>query len=115
MARRNLAHGKGNASSRSLLATHCSTVREGCVINGIGRWRSNKPANRILIQVALVTVGGDVRVSTGEARGVGSRGADRRVVIMMNRFERCVERGGCNFKVQRTVNGEKAIIVGIEW
>jgi len=57
-------------------------------------------------------VGSGIRIFTGETRGVGSQGADRRVVYMVNGCE-CCARKGC--KVQRTVDGEKAIIIGIEW
>ena len=63
--------------------------------------------------MARVRAGSDVRVFPEEAWNVCNRGADCRLVIIANRCKSCVRRKEC--RVQRTVDGEIAIMVKIEW
>ena len=58
-------------------------------------------------------VGSDMGVFTVGAGNVANQGAGHRVVIMANRCECCA--GRKDYKVQRTVDREKAIILLIEW
>ena len=75
-----------------------------------GRWRGSKPANDIIIQGVLMLVGSDMGVFTGSSGNVTNQGADHRVVIMVNRCGCC-----SRSKVHRSVDGEKAILLLIEW
>ena len=60
-----------------------------------------------------VTVRSNLKVFPGEAKNVCNQGAECRLGVMGNRYKRCMRRNEC--KVQRTVDGEIAIMVKMEW
>jgi len=54
----------------------------------------------------------DLWIFAGEARNVSNQRFNPRMAIMVDRSDCCVRKDG---KVQRTVDGEKTIVIEIKW
>jgi len=54
----------------------------------------------------------DLRIFAGEARNISNHRLNRRVAIMVDESDCCARRDG---KVQRTVDGEKTIMIEVQW